>query len=353
MLAFKKTKNEEKTKKKRKRRRIILIILMSIFLIGFTYEKIGGSIDSNKYKPSGQLVEINGHKMHIFGAGTSNNAPTVVFTSGWKTPCPYVDYYPLVKEISKYTRAVVYERAGYGWSEVTGGERDIDTITEELHQLLEKSGEKSPYILVGHSFGSQEVLRYAQLYSGELTGVVLIDGSSPDYTVTIERPANIPLWYGTVKSTLFNNAINFLNDFGITRSIFSTTDLYVSKFTGYKNSLFYASHDLQELDEAMFIKTLNNKNHLQELRMDASVLLENRGIGDIPLKVITSSLYYESETTRNIQQGLLSWSSDSEQFIIEDSQHYVHWFYPQAVNSIIIDLINSYKSRSTIYQIIN
>jgi pimeloyl-ACP methyl ester carboxylesterase len=277
--------------------------------------------------------------MHIYGEGTSNNTPTVVFTSGWKTPSPYVDYLPLLKDISEYTRAVVYERPGYGWSEVTDGERDIDTITEELHQLLIESGEKGPYILVGHSFGSNEVLRFAQLYGEEVAGVVLIDGSNPDYTVTIERPANFPFWYGTVISTIFNNTINFLNDFGITRLVFSSTDLYISKFTSYKNNLSYVSHKLQELDQAMFIKTLNNKNQLQELRMDASVMLVNRGIGDTPLKVITSSLYNESETTRNSQQGLLSWSTNSEQFVIEDSQHYVHWFNPKAVSSIIIDLI--------------
>ncbi|MDD4690060.1 MAG: alpha/beta hydrolase, partial [Eubacteriales bacterium] len=328
------------TETKKKRRRIVLIILVSILLISFTYEKVGEFIDSKKYEPPGRLVEVNGHMMHIYGEGTSNNTPTVVFTSGWKTPSPYVDYYPLLENISEYTRAVVYERPGYGWSEVANGKRGIDTITEELHQLLVKSGEQGPYILVGHSFGSNEVLRYSQLYSEEVAGVVLIDGSNPDYTSTIKRAANIPLWYGSVNSTIFNNVINFLNDFGITRVVFSTTDLYVSKLTSYKNSLLYASQELQELDEAMFIKTLNNKNHFQELRMDASILLENRGIENIPLKIISSSLYNGSETTRNIQQGLLSWSSDSEQFIIEDSQHYVHWFNPQAVSSIILDLIN-------------
>ncbi len=326
--------NEQKRKK-----RIVFIILVSVLIIGFTYEKVGEFIDSKKYEHPGLLVDINDHKMHIYGEGTSNNTPTVVFTSGWKTPSPYVDYFPLLKEISKYTRAVVYERPGYGWSEAAHGERDIDTITKELHQLLIESGEKGPYILVGHSFGSNEVLRFAQLYGEEVAGVVLIDGSNPDYTVTIERPANFPFWYGSVNSTIFNNTANFLNNFGGTRLVFSSTDLYISKFTSYKNSLLYASRELQELDQAMFIKTLNNKNQLQELRMDASVMLENGGIGDISLKVITSSLYNESETTRNTQKGLLSWSTNSEQFVIEDSQHYVHWFNPQAVSSIIIDLV--------------
>lgn len=132
-----------------------------------------------------------------------------------------------------------------------------------------------------------------------------------------------------------------MNHFGITRLLFSTTDLYISKFTDYKNKLAFAPRDLQELDEAMFIKTLNNKNQLQELRMDASILLKHRGIGDILLKVITSSLDNDSELTRNIQKGLLTWSTNSEQIVIQNSQHYLHWFNPKKVSSIIIDMLKT------------
>ncbi|MDD4690202.1 MAG: alpha/beta hydrolase, partial [Eubacteriales bacterium] len=86
MRIFNKIKNVENTETKKKRRRIVLIILVSILLISFTYEKVGEFIDSKKYEPPGQLIEVNGHMMHIYGEGTSNNTPTVVFTSGWKAP---------------------------------------------------------------------------------------------------------------------------------------------------------------------------------------------------------------------------------------------------------------------------
>jgi len=337
-LFKKKPNNYDNIKMKNKRRNIIFIVL-GLIICGFIFEKSGEYLDSKKFKIPGKLISINGHKMHIYGEGKANNSPTVVFTSGWRTPSAYVDYYPLQKEISKYTRAIVYERPGYGWSEIAKGERDIDTITNELHELLEKSGEKGPFILVGHSFGANEVLRFAQLYGNEVAGVVLIDGSNPDYTVTQKRPSKYLLKYGTVKYTLFNETINALNNFGITRLLFNTTDLYISKFTSYKNSLSSAPEELRELDEAMFIKTLNNKNHLQEVRMGASKLLEHKGIGDIPLKVITSSSYNNLELTKNIQQGLLTWSNNSEQIVVENSQHYVHWFNPETINSKIIEMI--------------
>lgn len=338
-LSERKSPNAKKNKNKRK---TVIAVLIAVFICGFTFEWIGESIDEKRFKPPGKIVEINGHKMHIYAQGVPSSKPTVIFTSGWKTPSPYVDYYPLQKEVAKYTRAVVYERPGYGWSEVVDGERDIDTITRELHELLTKAGEKGPYILVGHSFGANEVLRFAQLYKTEVSGVLLIDGSNPDYTITQERPLDFPLWYGTVTNTVFNNVINLLNKFCITRLLFMATDLYTTKFTSYKNSLSIAPEELRELDESMFIKTLNNKNHLQELRMDAKQLVNYRGIGDIPLVVVTSSLYNDSESTKNIQGGLLKWSARSEQIVVKDSQHYVHWFKPQIINSKIEEMVKAY-----------
>lgn len=329
----------KRKKVKRFKKRYIMYGILILVLIGFGFEQIREGMDRDKFQPPGQMIEVNGHKMHIYGEGQAHGKPTVLFTSGWKTPSPYVDYSPLQKAVAEYTRAVVYERPGYGWSEIAKGERDVDTMTRELHELLQKAAEKGPYILVGHSFGANEVLRFAQLYKDEVVGVILLDGSNPDYTVTQKRPSRYFLKYGTVKSTILNNTINCLNTFGITRLLLDNTDLYSSKLTGYKNNLSLVSYTMKKLDEAMLIKTLNNKNHLQELRMDAIKLVEAKNIGDIPLKVMTSSVYNEYELTRVIQQGLLKWSSNSEQIIVSDSQHYIHWFHPEMINEQIKGVI--------------
>ncbi|MDU7252094.1 MAG: alpha/beta hydrolase [Clostridium sp.] len=327
-------------KKLKKPKKMIIFTLLTLLLMGFVYEQSREFIDNKKLKAPGKLLEINGHRIHIYGIGKSKNSPTVVFTSGWRTPSPYVDYYSLQKETAKYTRSIIYERPGYGWSEIAKGERNIDTITTELHKLLNKNGEKGPYILVGHSFGSNEVLRFAQLFPKEVAGVVLLDGSNPDYTTTLKRPSKYFLKYGGLKYTLLNNTFNFLNNFGITRLLFDTSNIYSSKLTNYKNNLKLVDDSLKEIDESMIIKTLNNKNHLQEIRMDAKKLVENNNIGNIPLKVITSSLYNNSKLTRDIQLGLLNWSTNSEHIIADNSQHYIHWFRQDIVMKEIIKLIN-------------
>ncbi len=71
----------------------IALIIVVILIIGFAYEKFGQYSDNNKYKPVGKIVNVDGHNMHVFAKGKGD--VTVVFASGWGTPCPYDDFYPL------------------------------------------------------------------------------------------------------------------------------------------------------------------------------------------------------------------------------------------------------------------
>ncbi len=49
-------------------------------------------------------------------------------------------------------------------------------MAEELHTLLHAAGEKPPYILVAHSFGSFNAVMFAHKFSDEVSGLVLVDG---------------------------------------------------------------------------------------------------------------------------------------------------------------------------------
>ncbi len=50
-----------------------------------------------------------------------------------------------------------------------------------MHESLGKAGEKLPYILVGHSMGSLEAIRFAQMYKDEVKGIVMIEAGNPEY----------------------------------------------------------------------------------------------------------------------------------------------------------------------------
>ena len=154
-----------------------LTIFFALLFIGTLWQNSMSYYEEKTLNYPGQLIDVNNHKMHIYGKGS--DAPTVVFTVGSGTPCAYTDFYFIQQEISKTARTVTYDRPGYGWSEPTSIPRTVDEQVDDLHILLDKSGEKPPYILVAHSLSSLEVIRYAQLFPKEVSGIVLIDGGNP------------------------------------------------------------------------------------------------------------------------------------------------------------------------------
>ena len=51
-------------------------------------------------------------------------------------------------------------------------------VVDQLHQFLQKTKIKPPYILVGHSMGGLYMLLYAREFPDEIAGLLLMDASS-------------------------------------------------------------------------------------------------------------------------------------------------------------------------------
>ncbi|MGI8405687.1 MAG: alpha/beta fold hydrolase, partial [Thermomicrobiales bacterium] len=78
---------------------------------------------------------------------------------------------------SQLARACFYDRAGYGYSEPPGRTSTAANAVEDLHALLLRSGVSRPVILVGHSLGGLYATLYADKYSEDVAGLVLIEPS--------------------------------------------------------------------------------------------------------------------------------------------------------------------------------
>ncbi|GIF67824.1 hypothetical protein Ais01nite_58590 [Asanoa ishikariensis] len=76
--------------------------------------------------------------------------------------------------------AVIYDRAGTGWSEPTALPRSATAVAEELRAALTTAGVTGPVILAGHSLGAFYARRYAQLFPTEVAGLLLIDPGHED-----------------------------------------------------------------------------------------------------------------------------------------------------------------------------
>jgi pimeloyl-ACP methyl ester carboxylesterase len=131
------------------------------------------SSGTSEPQPIGRLVDVGGYRLHLACQG--DGSPTVVMEAAigetgllWSLVQPAV---------AKLTRACVYDRAGYGWSDPSPRPRTAAVMVEELHTLLGAAGVPGPYVLVGHSFGGLLVRRYAARYPQEVAGLVLVDSA--------------------------------------------------------------------------------------------------------------------------------------------------------------------------------
>jgi pimeloyl-ACP methyl ester carboxylesterase len=83
-------------------------------------------------------------------------------------------------EMAIYTRTCMYDRASLGLSDPAPKPRTSQDMVADLHSLLTNAQIPGPYLLVGHSMGSFNVLIYAQEYPADIVGLVLVDPSHPD-----------------------------------------------------------------------------------------------------------------------------------------------------------------------------
>ena len=82
--------------------------------------------------------------------------------------------------VADVTRACVYDRAGFGWSDAGPLPRTAGRVADELHTLLHQAEIPAPYVLVGHSFGGLVMRLFAARHPGEVAALVLIEPAIPE-----------------------------------------------------------------------------------------------------------------------------------------------------------------------------
>ncbi len=153
-------------------------LIVACVVGGAIYQIVASNNDRRNFPPPGQLIDVDGHRLHLLVMGQSDNTPTVVLESGTMA---FSSYWAWVQpEIAKFARVVAYDRAGLGWSEPGPKPRDAQHIATELHTALRTAGINGPYVLVGHSEGGLYAPVFAALYPDEVAGLVLVDPEHPD-----------------------------------------------------------------------------------------------------------------------------------------------------------------------------
>ncbi|WP_244192935.1 MULTISPECIES: alpha/beta fold hydrolase [Paenibacillus] len=308
-----------------------LVIVLLLLSTGLIYQQVGAREDAKILVPPGKLYKVHGDNMHLYTGGEGD--VTVVLASGWGTANPYVDYYPLYEKLAPNTKFAVYDRFGYGYSDRTDKKRDVDTVADELHELLEVSGQKPPYVLVGHSLGSLETLRFAQKYPDEVQGIVMIDGGSPEH-------------YANDTSDTASVIGGFMNQFRIKTGLLRLSlqsDAVVEASNANRNELKLVPDNLKKLDTTALLHNYGNANTVDELRemsANAKVVVDNKKPFPFPLTILTADYFGASEPEWDKTQAeFTSWSEHSKHVTVKDTEHYIHQYHPDLVANEILELV--------------
>jgi pimeloyl-ACP methyl ester carboxylesterase len=119
----------------------------------------------------GRMVSVGGHRLFVrtFGNGT----PVVVIEPGIGDAGGI--WAPVVNAVTPHSRVMLYDRAGYGRSDVGPAPRGADRVVRELTSLLVNTPVEPPYVIVGHSLGAINALLYASEHPNLVAGLVLLD----------------------------------------------------------------------------------------------------------------------------------------------------------------------------------
>jgi pimeloyl-ACP methyl ester carboxylesterase len=270
------------------------------------------------------MIDIGAHRLHIQCVGQGQ--PTIVLEAGLGGTS--LEWSIVQNRLAQFNRVCSYDRAGVGWSEPGPNPRTSDQITEELHTLLQLSAEKSPYLLVGHSFGGYTVQLFASRFPELTAALVLIDSSHPEQILRFAAPpVNVNI---APKGRLMT-----LAPVGVPGNI---------------------PAEVRETASALIMTHQSRiavTRELEGFRYSARQLIKAAPLPDIPLIVLTRGLQKWPNDERGnrmealwqqLQTELVHKTANAAQIIALDSGHHIHLDQPELVIDAILLAARVYQA---------
>jgi pimeloyl-ACP methyl ester carboxylesterase len=127
----------------------------------------------------------NGRTINLVCLG--HGAPTIILSAG--AGGSSFDWRPIHSRLAERTRTCAWDRAGHGFSSPSPEPQDTVHTTQDLEQALKKADIRGPYVMVSHSLGAYESLRFTDRHRKSVVGMVLVDPDIPDRAAVDERLA--------------------------------------------------------------------------------------------------------------------------------------------------------------------
>ncbi|HYN09993.1 MAG TPA: alpha/beta hydrolase [Vicinamibacterales bacterium] len=310
-------------------------------------------------RPPGRLVEIGGFRLHVNTVG--EGGPVVVFDAALAGSS--ISWTFVQPAVSRFARALTYDRAGFGWSDAGPMPRTAGRIADELHRLLERTGEPPPYLLVGHSFGGLVMQIFAARFAAETAALVLVDPAhpqdwvrpAPKEQVRIDRGARLCRQGGTAASWGIAHLVSALVGAGALGSaralvkLASRGDLNADADQEWLLApMFKLPPDAQRTlrwfwTQRRFYDALGSQIEWMPVSAAETLAARAGGYGDLPLVTISST--NPSDHRLRQQEALAAMSTRGRHLMATHSGHWIPLDQPELVVAVIQELHAAVRGR--------
>jgi pimeloyl-ACP methyl ester carboxylesterase len=275
------------------------------------------------FPPPGQMVTVNGHRLHVYSEGSGE--PTLVFLAGSGTSAPVLDFRALASRLAEEHTVAVVERGGYGWSEVTGSPRDLETMLAESRAALQLAGHAPPYVLFPHSMAGMEALYWASRYPTEVVAIVGLDPAVPQSYESFDMPPGLMI--GT---------ITFMARVGLIRLIPTLCTSSPAIAEGHLNQAEVATYC------ALFYRRTMTADMLaegEEIYANAA-LVAAQGVPDLPMLFFIST---GEGLAADWRSTLIAYAdaAPNGRYHLLDVGHYVHNHAPDLISQESLRFLSS------------
>ncbi len=135
------------------------------------------------YPPDGQIIEVNGHKVHAVVIGDGPDLVLIHGSSGSTRDMTF----EFARRLAENYRVIVFDRPGLGYSDrlsPTGA--TIKQQATVLSQAAQQLGAMKPIVL-GHSYGGSVALAWAVYQPGHIAGLVVLSGAAIPWDTGLSR----------------------------------------------------------------------------------------------------------------------------------------------------------------------
>lgn len=166
-----------------------VVVAMACVLVYANVKHKNALKEEEKYlTPPGQMVEVNGHEIHVVHRGDESAKHAIVFIHSNKTVDDSIALEPLWDELSDY-EIIYVDRSGVGYSEDWDAPKDIESMLEETRSAVKAVTNRKTYILAAIQSGGMLALDWADTYPDEVESIIGLQMYLPEQYTNLDDNA--------------------------------------------------------------------------------------------------------------------------------------------------------------------